>query len=487
MERRSGSVRRFNQVTALAAVVGLLALLGPSWLLLKANRLVAGDVFGAFALPGPYATLLLVAWSLLLLLSFLRLPGRAWGLALLATGALVAGLLLVGEGSSTLLAGSSDPERARVSLQGGVWLTLLAYYIGIFGALGDKLRDAPRDTPQDTRQDVPQTGRKWLMVVPGPAIAVALVATGTFGSVGLAQELRSQGGDFAAELLRHLALSGTSVLLACAIGIPAAIWAARREAAARIVLPTASFLQTIPSLALFGLMLLPLARLGSNVTVGTALLFCSVGLALTAGVGALSRRFAGRVGVLLTLLTLLLALLPLLLLTVIVAVLLNDVLVALFSLDPGALRLPESLSAPLSSLGVRGIGTAPALIALTLYAFLPVVRNTYTGIREVPQAATEAGRGMGMSSGQILRRVELPLALPLIFEGVRASAVLSIGIATVAFLIGAGGLGTFIERGISQQVPDLILLGALPIIALALVTDALLRALGQLVTPRGVR
>ncbi len=463
---------RVNQVTVLAAAVGLLALLGPSWLLLKANRLVAGDAFGAFALPDPYAYALLAAWALLLLLSFVRLPGRAWGLALFSALALIFGLLLVGAGSSDLLADSTDPERARVSLQGGVWLTLLAYYIGVFGALGD----------------APQTGRaRALMVVPGLAVAVFLIATGTFSSVGLSQELRSQGGDFTAELLRHLALSGTSVLLACAIGIPAAVWAARRDEAARIVLPTASFLQTIPSLALFGLMLLPLARLGRDVTVGTALLFCGAGLLLAAGVAVLSRRAPERVRGPLVVVTLLVALLPVLLLTVIVAVILNDVFVALFSLDFGALRLPKNLSAPLSSLGVRGIGTAPALIALTLYAFLPVVRNTYTGIREVPKAATEAGRGMGMSTGQILRRVELPLALPLIFEGVRASTVLTIGIATVAFLIGAGGLGTFIERGISQQVPDLILLGALPIIALALVADAALRGVGQLVTPRGIR
>ncbi len=471
---------RVNQVTALAAAVGLLALFGPSWLLLKANRLVAGDVFGAFALPGPYAYALLAVWTPLLLLSFFRVPGRAWGLALLSTLALVFGLLLVGGGSSDLLADSTDPERARVSLQGGVWLTLLAYYVGIFGALGD--------TPKGANQNAPQTGRaRALMVVPGLAVAVFLVATGTFSSVGLSQELRSQGGDFNAELLRHLALSGTSVLLACAIGIPAAVWAARREEAARIVLPTASFLQTIPSLALFGLMLLPLARLGRDVTVGTALLFCVGGLLLAAGVAALSRRAPEGVRGPLVVVTLLVALLPVLLLTVVAAVILNDVFVALFSLDFGGLGLPGSLSAPLSSLGVRGIGTAPALIALTLYAFLPVVRNTYTGIREVPKAATEAGRGMGMSTGQILRRVELPLALPLIFEGVRASTVLTIGIATVAFLIGAGGLGTFIERGISQQVPDLILLGALPIIALALTADAALRGVGQLLTPRGIR
>jgi len=476
MQTRSGGPRRVNPVTVLAAAVGLLALSGPSWLLLKANRLVAGDAYGAFALPGPYAYALLGVWSLLLLLSLVRVPGRAWGLASLCTLALFFGLLLVAGGSSALLADSADPERARVSLQGGVWLTLLALYIGLFGALGD----APRRGENRGRA-------RTLMVLPSLLVALTLVATGAFGSVGLVQELRSQGGDFAAEVLRHLALSGTSVLIACLIGIPAAIWAARRDEAARLVLPTASFLQTIPSLALFGLMLLPLARLGSEVTVGEALLFSGAGLALAGGVGVLSRRVAGRARGLLTLLILMVALLPVLLLTVMVAVLLNDVFVGLFSLDFGALRLPETLDAPLSSLGVRGIGTAPALIALTLYAFLPVVRNTFTGIREVPRAATEAGRGMGMSPGQILRRVELPLALPLILEGVRASAVLTIGITTVAFLIGAGGLGTFIERGISQQVPDLILLGALPIIALALLADTLLRGLEQLVTSRGIR
>jgi osmoprotectant transport system permease protein len=483
-KRFSGGGSQVNRVTTLAAIVGLLALLpgwGPNWLLLKANRLVAGDVYGAFALSGmsaAYAYALLGAWLLLLLSSLVRVPGRAWTLALLATLALFFGLLLAGEGSSALLAASGDPERARVSLQGGVWLTLLALYIGFFGALGD--------APQQNQGR--NGGRKRaLMLLPGLVIAFTLLAAGTFNSVGLVQEFTTQGGDFAAEVLRHLALSGTSVLLACAVGIPAAIWAARREEAARLVLPTASFLQTIPSLALFGLMLLPLARLGSEVMVGTALLFCSLGLMLATGVGVLSRQFAGRIRGLFTLLTALVALLPVLLLTVMVAVLLNDAFVALFRLDFGALSLPENLGAPLSSLGVRGIGTAPALIALTLYAFLPVVRNTYTGIKEVPKSATEAGRGMGMSPGQILRRVELPLALPLMLEGVRASAVLTIGITTVAFLIGAGGLGTFIERGISQQVPDLILLGALPIIALALLADTLLRGLGQLLTPRGLR
>lgn len=467
---------RLNRVTLLAALIGLLTLLpvvGPGWLLLKANRLLAGDVVGAFALPGGLSPALLAVWALLLAVSFVRFQGRAWAGALLTAAALVLTVLLVGRGADGLLAGSSDPERARVSLQGGVWLTLLAYYIGIFGALGD----APGASSRV----------RALLVLPGLVVAAVLIGTGTLSSLALAQELRVQGGDFTAELLRHVALAGTSVLLAALIGVPAAVWAARRAEAARLVLPVASFVQTIPSLALFGIMLLPLARLGSSVTVGQALLFCLAGGLLTASVGVLVRRAAGRSKGALVLAALAVALLPVLLLSVMVAVFLNGLFVALFSLDWGAVSVPRSLGEPLSSLGVRGIGTAPALIALTLYAFLPIIRNTYTGLNEVPAAATEAGRGMGMSPGQILRRVELPLALPLIVEGLRASAVLTVGITTVAFLIGAGGLGTFIERGISQGVPDLILLGALPIIGLALLVDALLRGVGELVTPRGLR
>jgi osmoprotectant transport system permease protein len=149
----------------------------------------------------------------------------------------------------------------------------------------------------------------------------------------------------------------------------------------------------------------------------------------------------------------------------------------------GALGLGSNLAA----LGVRGIGVAPALLALTLYSLLPIVRNTLTGLQSTPLAAVSAGRGMGMSDRQLLLRVEVPLALPLIIEGVRGAAVLVIGITTVAFLIGAGGLGVFIQRGIDQVVPDLVLLGALPVIALALLADAGLRAVGLLLVAPPLR
>jgi osmoprotectant transport system permease protein len=288
-------------------------------------------------------------------------------------------------------------------------------------------------------------------------------------------------------LRRHLALSLTSVLVAALIGVPAAIWAARQARVAGVVLPAAGLLQTVPSLALFGLLLAPLAELGRNVSLAQAVLFALLGLGLAAATALSSRRLPApwRGGGLT--LTALLALAPGAVLAVLAAVYAHALLLGLLNLDPRALNPMALWSEPLAQFGVRGIGAAPALIALTLYALLPIVRNTYTGVREVSQAVLEAGRGMGMSSGQILRRLELPLALPLILEGLRGSAVLTIGITTVAALIGAGGLGFFVLRGIDQVVPDLILLGALPIILLALVADALLKGLGLLLTPRGMR
>ena len=141
----------------------------------------------------------------------------------------------------------------------------------------------------------------------------------------------------------------------------------------------------------------------------------------------------------------------------------------------------------LADLGVRGIGVTPAVIALTLYALLPIVRNTYTGLIEVDAGAIDAGLGMGMSRRQLLVRVEMPLALPLVLEGVRLAAVMLIGITALTALNGAGGLGFFIFEGLNQAAPDLILLGALPTIALAVVVDQALRLLARLAVPEGVR
>ncbi|HXP17014.1 MAG TPA: ABC transporter permease [Terriglobales bacterium] len=112
-----------------------------------------------------------------------------------------------------------------------------------------------------------------------------------------------------------------------------------------------------------------------------------------------------------------------------------------------------------------------AILALTLYALLPLIRNTYTGIKGVDRAVVEAGRGMGMTDGQLLWQVELPLALGVIIAGVRVAAVISIGLATIAAAIGAGGLGEYIFRGLAMVNNQVILAGAIPAATLAILAD----------------
>ena len=197
--------------------------------------------------------------------------------------------------------------------------------------------------------------------------------------------------EILAETGWHVLLVVVSVGLATAIGVPLGILLTRRPGWQRLVLGTASAVQTIPSLALFGL-LIPLPFIG-------------------------------------------------------------------------------------------GIGTRTALIALTLYSLLPVLRNTVVGITGVDRAVREAGRGLGMTDAQLLRRVELPLAASVILAGIRLATVIGIGLATIAAAIGAGGLGVFIFRGVAMVDNRTILAGALPAAVLALGADALLGALERRLQP----
>ncbi len=190
----------------------------------------------------------------------------------------------------------------------------------------------------------------------------------------------------------HLRLVGVSTLLAVMVGLPLGIMIARWPRWNKPVLAGANIIQTIPSLALFGV-LLPVPWLGAR-----------------------------------------------------------------------ADRL--------------------AILALTLYALLPVIRNTYTGIRGVDPAVVEAGRGMGMTDSQLLWRVELPLALSVILSGVRLAVVISVGLATIAAAIGAGGLGEFIFRGLAMVNNDLILAGAVPAAVLALSADVGLGWVERRLRPR---
>jgi osmoprotectant transport system permease protein len=203
-------------------------------------------------------------------------------------------------------------------------------------------------------------------------------------------------------------LTAISVAAATVLGVALGVWASRSRIAKGPILLVSSAVQTVPSLALFGLIIAPLSALSFSYPV-------------------------------------------------------------------------------LREIGIRGIGAVPAVIALTIYSVLPIVQNTYVGISRVDPAALDAGEGMGMSRWQILRRIQAPLAAPLVLEGIRIAAVQAVGLATVAAIVGAGGLGWFVFRGIGQAATDLIILGAIPVIVLAMVVDGIMAAAVRLGTPRGLR
>jgi len=281
----------------------------------------------------------------------------------------------------------------RISLAPGLWLAVLGGYILILSSLNKLERG---------------TVLRYLVSLLSIAVLIALAAAGEFGHLSLYQEYIVRSTRFSQQFATHMALSLGATGLAVVVGIPLGLWAFRREKAERPIFLVVNTVQTIPSLALFGLMIAPLSYL--------------------------SHRFA-----------------------------------------------------TLRALGIEGIGWAPALIALTLYALLPIVRNTYTSMKVLDPAVVEAGKGMGMGRRQIMFRIEIPLSTPIILGGLRTSLVQAIGNTTVAALIGAGGFGIFIFQGLGQAVPDLILLGTIPVIALAVVVDKLMEVLIRVVTPTGMR
>lgn len=142
---------------------------------------------------------------------------------------------------------------------------------------------------------------------------------------------------------------------------------------------------------------------------------------------------------------------------------------------------------PILSLIGQGIGWLPAVVAVFLYSQLPIIRNTYTAIDNVDPALREAARGMGMRPFQRLRDVEIPIAVPVILAGVRTAVVINIGITAIAAYIGAGGLGTFISRGISQSDPRQLITGAIAVSILAVLADYGLLWVQKRLTPRGLR
>ena len=153
----------------------------------------------------------------------------------------------------------------------------------------------------------------------------------------------------------------------------------------------------------------------------------------------------------------------------------------------GIVQTIPSLALLAFFLPLLGIGAPPAVAALILYALLPIVRNTYTALAGIPPSIVEAADGMGFTERQRLWMVEVPLALPVIIAGVRTSTVICVGVATLSAFIGAGGLGDFIVRGLALSNTRLILLGAVPAAALALLLDGAIASIERRLQPPEAR
>lgn len=134
-----------------------------------------------------------------------------------------------------------------------------------------------------------------------------------------------------------------------------------------------------------------------------------------------------------------------------------------------------------------GVGQVPAIVALFIYSLMPIMRNTYTGIQSVDEGMVDAAKGMGMTTIQLLQKVELPQAAPIIMAGIRLSTTYVIAWTTLASFIGAGGLGDFIFNGLNLYIPELIIGGTIPVTMIALLADFLLSRLEQKVTPINLR
>lgn len=369
-----------DRVAAAGAVVAAAGCALP-FMIHRANRIVTGDPIALLRAGLPaWVLMAIIGVTLVVAVIPRREAIRGAALRALAAVMVVSIAWATSSASSALVGGSEGP--ARVSLGPGAWVVLtgaaMVWFAGMRGCVGGV--------------------RRWGTVAAAALVIAGMLAAGAFRDLGLASEYAAQRETFWAAVGAHAGTVGISLLFALAIGLPLGAAAARWRLVRSMALGVTGVLQTVPSLALLGLLVIPLTLLG----------------------------------------------------------------------------LP-------------GLGTLPAVIALTLYALLPIVRNTYVGLSGVDPAVVDAGRGMGMRPAQLLLRVEAPLALPVIIEGVRSAAVMIVGIAAVTAFVGTKTLGVLVFMGWGQQADDLILLGAVPMVLMAIAADGVLRAAGRRLTSPGLR
>ena len=390
-----------NPVLALLMLLALPAAAGLGFVALAPNRLLEGEPLPLWRLAGTLSAPLLAAAAacaaLLLAAAFApparpascaaaasRAPAasrtpRRHVVAAAAAGALLALVLaLAGDAAARLVREALAPL-ARVSLGAGFWVLVLASVLALADALQRLRLGAAARVAASVAALLP---------------ALGVVASGALGELSLAREYANRPDVFWQAFATHLQIVAAALAPTLAIGWPLGAAAFRSQRVARPLLGALSVVQTVPALALFGLLI-----------------------------------------------------------------------------------------APLSALGLPGVGGLPAVIALVMYSLLPVVQSTAAGLAQVSAAAIEAATAMGMTPRQVFWQVRVALALPLLVAGLRVCTVQAIGLAVLAALIGAGGLGALVFQGLFATATDLVLLGVLPVVALALVADAALRLVAAGLAP----
>ncbi|NKI72229.1 ABC transporter permease subunit [Collimonas pratensis] len=382
LPQRSGTLAQLaaiklqNPVHLLLVAVAVLAAASLPLLTFAPNRLLSGHgifLHELFGHAGPYWLLAVPALPLLTA-PWLR-AGLASRLLLIVAAALLSCGLLALAGQEAAVRSGAEGSLARVSFGGAFWLLALVAWLQLAEALRGLLLSVPAQVAVVVLAALPTLG---------------LLLSGQPDSLSLLKEYHNHLDSFDQALLRHLQLVLFSVLPAVIIGTSCGALAFRSQRLGKLLFPLLNVIQTIPSIAMFGLLIGPLTLLG--------------------------------------------------------------------------LLLPRS--------GISGIGMAPALLALILYSLLPMTRSAVAGLEQVPAAVREAARGIGMSAAQIFFRVELPLALPVFLNGVRVTTVQAVGLVEVAALIGAGGFGTLMFQGMASSALDLVLLGVIPVVVLAICIDA---------------
>lgn len=365
-----------NRVLLLLACVAIAAVALP-FVNVAPNRLMSGEGKALWQIWPFSPALLAVALGAAVVLS-LRSGRAAHWLTLLLCEALFLGLFWSAGQSATLMISAESPL-ARTSIGSGLWLWLALCLL----ACSDAIR---RLTP------VPVW--RWLLNAQIWLVPLVLLFSGELNNLSLLKEYANRQEVFDDALSQHLTILFGTLFPALLLGVPLGIWCYRHPARQGRVFTVLNVIQTVPSVALFGLLIAPLA--------------------------GLARTFPA-----------------------------------------------------LGDIGIAGTGLTPALIALVLYALLPLVRGVVAGLSQVAPDVLESAHAMGMSARQCFWKIQLPLALPLLIRSLRVVTVQTVGMAVIAALIGAGGFGALVFQGLLSSALDLVLLGVVPTIALAVVLDAL--------------